>query len=552
MKKQLSFLKLSEMKNRYLLFLLLLASTISYAQPTIKWSFNTKDNAFGQSAAGDIDGDGKLEVVFGCYRNDGYIYALNAENGTLLWKFNAAGSAEGCNDVAPVLYDVDGDGKLEVIVASSCNPTTFCLDGKTGTVKWACPTRGSDSPPTIADINGDGKMDILHGEFGGYVICIDAKTGTVAWEIAVDTDSWIQTAPTIVDLNNDGILDFTVATWNAVDKKMNKIYAYRGSDRQLLWTHALDDVVYHGTAVGDLDNDGKPELVIGAYNDTLYCLNGENGTTSWKYSAGKYFYAGCPAVIADLDNDGQCDVLYTPWYKVIALNKNGTLKWEYSIPNYGGTFRGAAVADVNNDQYPDVIFGTDNGLLIGLNGNNGTLIFQKNLRTEYGDSLFTFGHAPLIADFDKDGTMDAFIVGGYGNYPDFSKDFGRAYMVSIGKGRGPDWLMFQHDIRRRSNSCEKDPTGMVGVTMAQGNSMNIYPNPADEVLNLDISSIKAGVATLRLLNYLGQEVAVVNFRHIQQGSSKRVFNRPQNLSSGVYFAVLQLNDLKLTQKITFR
>ena len=61
---------------------------INAQTPTIKWWFDVKDASFGQSTAGDIDGDGKLEAVFGCYRNDSCVYALNTENGTLLWKYN--------------------------------------------------------------------------------------------------------------------------------------------------------------------------------------------------------------------------------------------------------------------------------------------------------------------------------------------------------------------------------------------------------------------------------------------------------------------------------
>jgi outer membrane protein assembly factor BamB len=100
--------------------------------PQIKWWYDVYDSAFGQSAAGDIDKDGRLEIVFGCYRNDSSIYALNAENGSLLWRYNAhVPNAEGCNDVAVALYDVDNDDTLEVIVPSSCNPKTFCFRGKT-------------------------------------------------------------------------------------------------------------------------------------------------------------------------------------------------------------------------------------------------------------------------------------------------------------------------------------------------------------------------------------------------------------------------------------
>lgn len=536
------------MKN-LLTIVLILVVHAALAQPSIKWSFDTHDASFGQSAAGDIDGDGKLEVVFGCYRNDSSIYALNAENGTLLWKFNASGFAEGCNDVAPLIYDVDGDGKLEVIIASSCNPKTFCLNGATGAIKWVCNTRGSDSPPTIADIDGDGKPEILHGQFGGYVLCINAENGTKAWEIAVDTNSWIQTAPTIVDLNNDGKLDFVVATWNAVDRSKNKVYAYQANNQQLLWTYALNDVVYHGTAVGDLDDDGKPELVIGCYNDTLYCINGENGTTNWKYSVGNNFYVGSPALIADLDNDGKCDVLLSSWYKMAALNGNGTLKWEYNMPEYSQSFRSAAIGDVNGDNYKDVVFGTDKGHLIGLNGNNGTLIFNKNLRTAYGDSLFALDHAPLLADFDKNGTMDAFIVGGHAEYPNFNRNFGRAYMVSIGVGKGPDWLMFQQDVRRRGNACSF-PTALPNtVHPAREVGMSIFPNPAVfGKVTITVNTNVAGKANLTVSNYIGQKVSEQNWK-LTTGKNQMIWEAPETLPPGVYLFSLRMGDVVNMERV---
>ena len=90
----------------------------------------------------DIDHDGKPEIVFSTYMNDGTEYALPAADGSLLWKYYTGS----CNDAAPIIYDVDGDGNLEVIVVSSCIPYTFCFDGATGAVKWKTPTGGTDSP----------------------------------------------------------------------------------------------------------------------------------------------------------------------------------------------------------------------------------------------------------------------------------------------------------------------------------------------------------------------------------------------------------------------
>lgn len=479
--------------------------------PSIKWWYDVNDASFGQSAAGDIDGDGFLEVVFGCYRNDSSIYALNANDGTLLWKYNAHTLyAEGCNDVAPIIFDFEDDGLVEVVVPSSCNPKTFCFNGATGTVKWQINTRGSDSPPVIADVDNDGMYEILHGEFGGYVKCINAENGSEAWNLPVDLNSWIQTAPTIVDLDNNGQLDFVVGTWNFND--LDSVYAFRGDNQQKLWAYPIHDVMYHGTAVADLDNDGKPELVIGSYNDTLYCINGENGTTKWKYKANGG-YIGSPATIADIDNDGSCEVVFVSAYKVIALSNNGIEKWTYNIPGYEQSFRGVAIADINNDDYLDIIFGTNGGKVIALNGNNGSLIWSLDLAAHYGNVNFEIDHAPLVADFDHDDTLEIFIVGGHAEYPAFSNNFGRAYMIKAGIGKGPDWLMFQNDIRRQSSLCPFVPSSINEVQ--EPTIFSVYPNPASSeiTLNYDFQDI----AQIQIFNILGQivyESSSIQTQHI--------------------------------------
>lgn len=513
-----------------ILFFFLFTFSQAYAQvPSIQWWYDVKDASFGQSVAADIDGDGYLEVVFGCYRNDSSIYALNAENGTLLWKYNAHGNnAEGCNDVAPTIFDVDGDGLLEVIVPSSCNPKTFCFEGASGNVKWACNTKGSDSPPTIADIDNDGKPEILHGEFGGFVKCINAENGTPAWEIAVNTDSWVQTAPTIVDLNGDNQLDFVVATWHF--NKKDSIYAYRGDNQTLLWTFPVYDHIYHGTAIADLDHDGKPELVIGSYNDTLYCLNGEDGSVNWKFKASGG-YIGGPAVIADIDNDGSCEVVFASAHILYALSNTGVLKWQFNVPNYGQCFRGVAVADINNDNYLDVIFGTSKGELYTLNGNNGSLIWSLDLAAHYGNSEFELEHAPLVSDFDHDGTMDIFIVGGHGEYPNFQNDYGRAYMISAGIGKGPDWRMFQHDIRRQSSMCAYTSSGINDIE--ESNYFTITPIPFSTQATIQTKKYLTD-ATLTVTNLFGQKVKVLE--HL---NGQTILVNREGLAHGIYFIQLQ-------------
>ncbi len=479
--------------KQFLPLLFVFISAIAAAQtPAIMWRFDTKDASFGQTAAGDIDGDGKLELVFGCYRNDSCVYALNAEDGSLLWKHNTSQPGnEGCNDAAPLIADVDNDGTMEVIVPSSCNPTTYCFDGKTGAVKWTAPTRGSDSPPTLADIDSDDTLEILHGEFGGYVICINAVNGAVEWELPVDTRSWIQTAPTLLDADGDGRLDFVVATWQLSQSDTNVVQAYRCSDRRLLWSKHIEAVVYHGTSIADLDDDGKPELCLGDYSGMLSVLNAEDGSTAWTVpTAGEGHYIGAPVAIGDLNGDNRCELLYMSWYNVFVYTNDGQKLWEYSIPDYSTAFRGASLADIDGDALPDAVFGTSSGLLIALKGTNGAELCSMDLAADYGNADFALDHAPVIADFDGNGSMDAFIVGGYAVYPDFYLDFGRAYAVEIGAGAGPPWLMFQQNRLRTGSICSGTSTDIGNTPRSDIPTLDIFPSPANDIVTVEMDGLE--------------------------------------------------------------
>ncbi|MCB2205809.1 VCBS repeat-containing protein [bacterium] len=492
---------------RSILALIILLSSIAAAQtPTKLWEFDTQDASFGQSAAGDIDGDGRLELVFGCYRNDGHIYALNAEDGSLLWKVDAtAPGGQGCNDVAPAIFDTDGDGTLEVIVPSSCNPITYCFDGATGNIRWSAPTRGSDSPPSVADIDNDGVLEILHGEFGGWVRCLDARNGDLEWELAVDTHSWIQTAPTLLDADGDGGMDFVVATWNRTEGDTNTIRCYRCSDRALLWSHPLRDVVYHGTAVADLNADDIPELVIGDYNGDINVLRASDGQWLWGVNTPGH-YVGSPITAGDVDGDGSCELFAVVWYRVYGINSSGSIISEYIIDQRQTAFRGVVLSDVNGDSRLDPVFGTSDGKLIALRDTSSEELWKIDLAAEYGDSRYELDHAPIIADFDGDGGLDVFIVGGHAEYPDIQNNFGRAYAYSIGRGEGPPWLMFQQNLHRSSSLFPARTVGISDLPSASTPELEIYPHPVRNIMHI----LHNSEGPTRIYDLYGREVLRVS------------------------------------------
>jgi len=488
-------------KLTFILFAFIIIKNTNLFAQDILWWFDTNDSSFGQSSAGDINRDGFLDIVFGCYRNDSCIYSISGLDGKLLWKFNAANkNSEGCNDAATLIYDIDGDSFPEVIVPSSCNPTTYCFNGKDGSIRWAAPTRGSDSPPTIGDIDGDGNLEILHGEFWDYLIYLDAKTGNQKWELQIQEKTWIQTAPTLVDLDGDNILDFVIATWCLDKADTNRIYAFRGYDQKLLWKKEIEGRVYHGTSVTDINGDGKPDLVIGDYSGTLYALNGENGETIWQYTNPLLYYIGSPAAIGDLDSDGICEIVFTSAFMVTALRLDGTEFWNYQVPKGNPSFRGVALADLNGDKMLDVAFATNTGQVYVLNGGGGRVITTFDLAKHIGKS-FDINHAPLIADFNEDGKLDIFVVGGKTDYPDFLNNYGRAYLLSVGKGYGPNWLMFQNNIHRRSSLCPK-PNSI------KENPVNfeVYPNPASNYIEIYFPTIN--YEEIKIYNSYGECVII--------------------------------------------
>lgn len=525
------------MKKFTFLFISCIHIFFTFAQtPEIKWWYDTQDMAFGNSALADVDNDNLLEIVFSTYRNDERIIVLNAEDGSLLWDYNTGG----CNDVAPVIYDVDMDGELEIILPSSCVPETFCFDAATGVVEWTVPTHGSDSPPTIADVDNDDKPEILHGEFNGWIICINGEDGSIEWQFNADPNSWIQTAPTVLDVDNDEQLDFVVANWSFGEN--HKIFAFRGNDHSLIWESDLpEDVMYHGASHADIDGDGKPELAIGDYSGVLYVLNAEDGSLLWDFSFPSPTYIGSPTSIADLDNDELFEIVFFDWYKVGVVRNNGELLWDYSIPDYGSSFRGAAISDVDNDDVLDVVFGTSEGALIALSGINGNLIWNVDLQEHFGQDEFDIDHGPVISDFDNDGLLDAFIVGGHAEYPNTQNDYGRAYAVSLEDAGGPDWTMFRRNIIRSACVCDSATiTEFLENEIIQ--SGIVYPNPASTQVNISLpffSPIEGGQSrvSIHAYNSYGQLTLKKYIKNYENPTPISL----DDWNPGIYFITIKLD-----------
>ena len=105
----------------------------------------------------------------------------------------------------------------------------------------------------------------------------------------------------ISDINGDGFPDLLVG-----DEGTNTLYAFDGKSGSLLWKFKTGGAVSSSPAIGDIDGDGKPEVVFGSDDNYLYILDGTNGNLKWKYQTGNDIESS-PA-LGDVDRNGKIDI----------------------------------------------------------------------------------------------------------------------------------------------------------------------------------------------------------------------------------------------------
>jgi len=87
--------------------------------------------------------------------------------------------------------------------------------------------------------------------------------------------------------------------------------------------------VFSSPAVADINDDGKPEVIVGSGDGKVYALNGENGQLIWSFSTGDWIFSS-PAV-ADIDRDGLLDIVVGSVngkiYRFEATRPHGKVIW---------------------------------------------------------------------------------------------------------------------------------------------------------------------------------------------------------------------------------
>jgi large repetitive protein len=340
----------------------------------------------GDFVVGDFNDDGNVDVAIANDDNGTVSVLLGSGSGTFDVGANVPGD-EGPAAIAAA--DLNGDGKLEIVVAYSGvsdsgtgadDIVVLLAKGDGSFTRLTRPAGVNAQAIAVGDFDGDKKPDLATADEGDHVsVFLGSGDGTFADPVNSPTAAPFSSGVSVADFNGDGKLDLVTA---------NSLVGRGRSVRSVSVLLGLGDGTFGAPlasdvggaqpiwpVVGDLNGDGMPDVVTpnGDPSTEVSVLLGTGDGhlgQSIEYQTGADPHS---LVLADLDGDGHLDI--ATWdsgvqggpvnrgVSVLFGKGDGTFETSisFAIPDEAGVIR--AAADLDGDGKLALIF-TGSGQLI--------------------------------------------------------------------------------------------------------------------------------------------------------------------------------------------
>ncbi len=434
-----------------------------HANGSFLWAYKTGSIPVNSKPAiADIDGDGVLEVVVSAGMGGmagGGVYVLR-NNGTLKCAFTALDPAYGGWGIwsSPALARLDPTRPNEMQAVFGGFDMHIRAMRPDCSLYW---DKDRDdlvvdtvwSSPAIYDLDRDGQLDVVIGEDSNAVV--------------------INGVPT----PDGGIV---------------RAFRGNGNGELPGFPIMLDEVVFSSPAIGYLDNSGLPSLVVGNGRcwDFTACTSNPHAVTEatfawrgnatvlpgWPYAMPQQSARTASPALADLDNDGKPEVVINTLVKtavpatndvngyVHVIRADGTAYPGWPVqPNlaktcsedvhYGST-TSPVVVDLTGDGVPEIVM--SNGVEVMVWDSHGNQLSRTHVDACANPNpavlaLLTPGGAfgtPVAADLFGDGRI-SLVVGSTapGSNPARGALYAWKFPNSIASERNMPWPEFRHDMR---------------------------------------------------------------------------------------------------------
>ncbi len=404
--------------------------------------------------------------------------------------------------------DVDADNKKDLIATPNSNGSEntqsvwyYKNTSLTNTVNFQFVKKnllqdqmievGQNSFPVLFDYDADGKKDLLIGTYGYY---------------------------------NVNTLQAKLTLYKNIGTLAQPAYSLITRDYASVLSYSLNNAI---PTVGDIDNDGDIDILIGTQSGQIHWLKntaGPGALCTFTFLSNPFGFTNQdPAAAApqlfDIDNDNLLDLFVGSKTGKISYYKNIGLPGVPSFTRLTNFFGNVNVqGDVNlygPDGYASPHFFTENGNTKLLVGSISGQIFYYSVPTLTSSTCVLISanangyneggqSSVFFEDVNADGKRDLFVGNGSGG-------------LSFYSSMGPD-------------------VGLQENNLQNSNFINLFPNPANQTFNISVEKIEVESGQVIVIDLFGKEIITKkinsNFESINVNE----------LNSGIYFVKISINN----------
>ena len=359
---------------------------------------SASNDRLGASVApvGDLNSDGASEILIGVPQDGNLLFAgkgsavlVDGATGSQITSWSGIADGDGFGTDVASGADVNNDGVNDLVVSAPFRSNIFQADGEVRVLS------GADNSE-IGTINGNASLQTL----GRQVALVGDLNGDGRSEVMAGSHT---------ALTDRGLV--RVYTYNGVS--FSQLYEFQGSASGARLGLSLD-------AIGDVNFDAVPDLLVGSAFDGYYIFSGADGSELRHTTmASEPSLGSSVASLADVTGDGVDDIavgalqgdIFSPGPGRVYVKNGSTDATLFTAngANSGDKFglHVASAGDWNGDGTTDVLVSSDpvaSGAFVSiLSGTNGALITTLNPDTpndELGSSIAGLG------DLNGDGAVE--------------------------------------------------------------------------------------------------------------------------------------------------